>query len=275
MIGRPPGEARERNLSWLDWSFPTDLSDDGRLLLFMEQGSGAGPNGTIYLRGTDGAPAVRLGEGFPLDLSPDGRWVLSSPSMSRTQLVVLPTGAGEPKPLDLGGIQLGLQARWLSDGRRILFWGNQPGHRGQQFFVLDPAGGPPRPVSQESVFGGTAPISPDGRVVASVGPDGRGKLYPVDGGTARGISGFVVGDLPVQWSSDGRSLYVLRRGELPARVYRLDPSTGRRDLWKEFVPSDPDGIVDINPILITPDGNSYVYSYRRALSDLYLVEGLK
>jgi len=100
-------------------------------------------------------------------------------------------------------------------------------------------------------------------------------LYPVDGGTARDISGFVVGDLPIQWSPDGRSLYVLRRGELPARVFRLDPSTGRRDLWKEFVPSDPDGIVDINPILITPDGNSYVYSYRRALSDLYLVDGLK
>jgi serine/threonine protein kinase len=29
------------------------------------------------------------------------------------------------------------------------------------------------------------------------------------------------------------------------------------------------------PILVGPDGKSYVYSYRRVLSDLYLIEGLR
>ena len=33
----------------------------------------------IYLRGTDGSDAVRLGDGFPEDLSPDGKWVLAAP----------------------------------------------------------------------------------------------------------------------------------------------------------------------------------------------------
>src|SRR6266581_8184331 len=73
---------------------------------------------------------------------------------------------------------------------RILFWGSQPGHRGQQYFILDPAGGAPRPVSEEGAFGASAPISPDGRTLAAV-VDRRGKLYPVDGGAARPISGFV------------------------------------------------------------------------------------
>jgi hypothetical protein len=31
----------------------------------------------------------------------------------------------------------------------------------------------------------------------------------------------------------------------------------------------------INPVLLTPDAKAYVYSYRRILSDLYLVEGLR
>ena len=35
------------------------------------------------------------------------------------------------------------------------------------------------------------------------------------------------------------------------------------------------GIVDIAPIIATPDGASYVYGFQRTLSDLYLVEGLK
>ena len=41
------------------------------------------------------------------------------------------------------------------------------------------------------------------------------------------------------------------------------------------MPSDPAGVNIILPILLTPDGKSYVYGYRRMLSDLYLVEGLK
>jgi hypothetical protein len=38
---------------------------------------------------------------------------------------------------------------------------------------------------------------------------------------------------------------------------------------------DPAGVSAIGPILVGPDGKSYVYSYRRVLSDLYLIEGLR
>jgi hypothetical protein len=31
----------------------------------------------------------------------------------------------------------------------------------------------------------------------------------------------------------------------------------------------------IGPIVMTPDGKSYVYSYRRTLDELFLVEGLR
>jgi eukaryotic-like serine/threonine-protein kinase len=117
--------------------------------------------------------------------------------------------------------------------------------------------------------------SPDGNLVAAIGPDQRGYFYPVGGGQPRPIPGSAVGDLPIGWSADGRSLYIVRRGEMPALVYRLELATGHKNLWKRLMPSDPAGVNIIFPILLTPDGKSHVYGYRRILSNLYLVEGLK
>jgi hypothetical protein len=62
---------------------------------------------------------------------------------------------------------------------------------------------------------------------------------------------------------------------MPARVFRLDLGTGRRELWKQIMPADRTGVIDIRGILPTPDGRAYAYSYLRILSELYVVEGLK
>jgi hypothetical protein len=62
---------------------------------------------------------------------------------------------------------------------------------------------------------------------------------------------------------------------MPARVDICDVATGARTLWKEITPPDPAGVLAIGPVLITPDGGSYVYSYRRVLDDLFLVTGLR
>jgi eukaryotic-like serine/threonine-protein kinase len=76
----------EVDLSWLDYSYPADLSQDGETILFDEEGEGGGTYGkggswayTVYLRKTDGSPAVRLGEGSAIALSPDQKWVISRP----------------------------------------------------------------------------------------------------------------------------------------------------------------------------------------------------
>jgi DNA-binding beta-propeller fold protein YncE len=84
-----------------------------------------------------------------------------------------------------------------------------------------------------------------------------------------------VGEQPVQWSADGKSVYVYRPGDLPAKISRLDLATGQRVMWKDLVPADPAGVSQIGPIVLTPTGNAYVYGYHRTLSDLYLVEGLR
>ena len=46
-------------------------------------------------------------------------------------------------------------------------------------------------------------------------------------------------------------------------------------IGRTLAPSDPAGVTGLAHVIFTLDGTSYIYNYRRALSDLYLVEGLK
>jgi len=275
VTGLAPGENRERDLTWLDWSFPTDLSADGKTLLFEEQAQGGGAAYSVYLRQTDGSPAVRLGEGRSLALSPDQKWVISSPLSSPGQLFLLPTKAGEPRVLTQDAINH-FNVSWFPDGKRILISGNEPGH-GVRLYVQDIAGGKPVPITPEGVvwLPYERPLSPDGKWAVGIGPDQRGYLYPIAGGDPRPLPGLTAADAPIGWSADGRQLYMFRHGEFPAKVYALDIESNQKKLVKQLMPRDAAGVNIIFPILVTADGKSYVYGYRRILSDLYLVEGLK
>ena len=62
---------------------------------------------------------------------------------------------------------------------------------------------------------------------------------------------------------------------MPAQIHLVNLETGQRTLWKTFDAPDPAGILRMNPYFIAEDGQSYVYSYRREVGDLFLVEGLK
>jgi Tol biopolymer transport system component/predicted Ser/Thr protein kinase len=272
MIGLTPGDAKERDLSWLDWSVPGDLSADGRIALFTETGEGGGPKYAVYMRKTDGSPAIRLSEGFGTGLSPDGKWALARTNVTSPPLFQLPTGVGEARLLTHDSMNH-LWARWLPDGKQILFSGNDAGH-GVRLYVENPEEAKPRPITGE----GVSPffeISPKGDFVAGVGPDHKMYLYPVAGGEPVPVSGNTGDEAPTGWSADGRSLYVFRFGEIPAKVFELELSTGKRKLWKELVPADSAGIDTIRGITITPDAKAYVYGYIRTLSDLYVVDGLK
>jgi serine/threonine protein kinase/Tol biopolymer transport system component len=273
MMGLGEGDSKERDLSWLDWSAPDDLSSDGKVVVFTESGEAGGENYAAYVRKTDGSPAVRLGEGSAFSLSPDQKWVIGSLPRPPAQLTLLPTGAGEVRQLTHDAINHG-RVHWLPDGKRFVFLGDEPEH-GMRLYVQDTEGGKPRAISPEGVSANQFVVSPDGKLVAAVGPDLKGYLFPIDGGDTRPMAGFPVGDAAVGWTSDSRSVFIYRPGELPAKVERLDLATGQKQPWRPLMPADSAGVTDIGPILITPDAKTYVYEYGRTLSDLYLVEGLK
>jgi len=281
LVGMTADDAKQHDLSWLDYTYPADLSVDGKTLLFDEEGGGGsldysksgGLSYAVYVRKTDGSPAVLLGEGGAVSLSPDGKWVVAQTQASPSQLKLLTTGAGEAKSLTNDNINHAW-AHWFPDGKRILFTGNEP-DKGVRLYVLDVASGKSQPISAEGVNGTAFIISPDSQWVAGIGPDQKGYLYPTAGGDPRPIPGFNSGELPITFSSDSHSLYLYQPGELPARVDRLDLQTGKRTLWRELVPSDPAGVETIGPIMITPDAKTCIFGYHRMLADLYLVEGLK
>jgi eukaryotic-like serine/threonine-protein kinase len=273
MICQPPGQSREVDLTWLDFSEVVDLSDDGQDLVFAETGAGAGAVGGIYMRKTDGAsPAVRLGEGIGAQaLSPDKRWVVQ---VTPERLVLLPVGAGEPKTIADADFQYQMAA-WFPDGKRLLVGAASQG-RGSRMYVRDLSGGSPRPFTPEGILTQTASLSPDGKIAVVQDRDRRWGFYPVEGGEPRPVPGSEPNDVVLRFDSKGDAVFVATGGPvLPMRIDRLELSSGRRVLWKEIMPADPTGVTEINGVHLTPDGRGYCYNYMRAISRLYVVEGLR
>jgi eukaryotic-like serine/threonine-protein kinase len=269
--------AKERELSWLDYSTVADLSADGKTLLFYEWGEGVAAKPTVFIRGTDGSDAVRLGEGRPLALSPDGQWALAVVDDASTQIALLPTRAGDVKLLPRGSITEYLDwAAWSPDRRRIYLAARDASNVGRTY-VQDVDGGNPRPITPEGFVG--LLLSPDGRTLATVDRYGEYYLCSVDGQSSpQPLPGYLDGDVLLQWSADGR-LVVREAGNLTLRLFRLEVSSGAREFWKELVPPDPTVVVDIGSdpgqVRITPDGKSYAYTYWTFDGELYVAQGLK
>ncbi|HEY7697166.1 MAG TPA: hypothetical protein VIE88_02060, partial [Vicinamibacteria bacterium] len=263
-----------RDLSWLGTSVVTDISRDGRSVLFNEQGASAGTAlYAVYLREIDGTSAVRLGDGLPTALSPDGRWALAIRLETPPRLVLLPTGAGSAKPLERGGIVEYQAAAFFPQGDRVLFAGREKGGPVRLYSQAIEGSGP-EPVSPEihppSYF--TIPVSNDGRFAAALDTQSRLSLYPLDGGSPRPLPGLETGDLPLRFRGDGRSLYVLGHSQPPARIYAVEVETGKKELLTELHPYDPAGAWKILLVSTTPEADSFAYSYRSSASDLYLME---
>jgi serine/threonine protein kinase/Tol biopolymer transport system component len=273
LVSQPPGEIKERDLSWLDQGTLSDLSPDGKTVLIDYVGEGSGTNGATYLRETDGSPAVRLGDGIGARLSPDGKRALAV-RFTPPQLVLLPTGAGEERVLERGPIeQYAWGAIWVPDGKRVAFLGREPGHD-WRCYVQSIEGGPPRPITPEGTTEWLL-ISPDGRSLIASDAQGQRSFYPVEGGAPQPVLHLESTDAIIGWSGNGRSLNVANVNEMPIRVHRFDPSSGRKELLKEIVPADPAGIFGYHYVFLTPDEKGYAYSVSRMMTDLYVVEGLK
>jgi serine/threonine protein kinase/dipeptidyl aminopeptidase/acylaminoacyl peptidase len=268
LVGVIPGESRERDLSWFDNAGLGDISEDGKWVLFADRFG-------LYARGTDGSSPKYLGlrDGFGDDFSPDGRSVLATTAGGR-DLVILPFGPGEPVTLPNHGITNHRGAMWFPDGQRIVFAGSRAAQGGVRSYVQKVDGTAPQELTPENVW--ALSISPDGEWVATMG-SGRGiVLWPTSPGPSpRPVPNTQPEDRPVSWTADGRSLWVFRRGEVPADVWRVDIASGHRELWKRLSPVDPTGVHSIYTFKVTRDGRSYFYSYKRVVSQLYLVKGLE
>ncbi|MGH9440819.1 MAG: protein kinase domain-containing protein [Thermoanaerobaculia bacterium] len=268
----------EQDLAWLDGSQAEAISEDGKTILLNETGVGAGIGGAFYLRRADGSPAVRLADGLANALSSDGKWVAGRPRESRERAIIVPTGAGATRTVPL---PFPADQWWFfPDGRRILIDGVLPDGK-SAIVAIDFDGRNVRKMCPDGwdTFFGEVPISPDGKWIAAQSAEMENvalRLFPTDGSLAgKAVPGFEPDDVVTRWTADGRSLYVFKRNELPARVFRLDVETGKRTPLFSLLPADSAGVSRIPILVMTADARTYAYNITRELSDLYLIRGLK
>ncbi|HET9794412.1 MAG TPA: protein kinase, partial [Thermoanaerobaculia bacterium] len=271
IIARPPGATVERDLTWFDLSDLVDMTADGSMILFTERAAAGGKPGSFFLRKTDGSPATKLGDGTAFELSPDGKWVLARLEGS-AGLALVPTGAGTPVPLPRGEIETFGRGDFFPDGKRILVLGS-PSGGALGWYVQEIPGGSPRLFTAQGFGASGKPISPDGRLAVAY-RDWQEDLFllPLGAGPIRPIPDTKQLD-PVGWTPDGRSIFAFESGSIPARIVKIESSTGARTPYESLFPTSIPTVISIRNPLLTADGRGYAFGYSSASSsDLYVVD---
>ncbi|HEV2115659.1 MAG TPA: hypothetical protein VGR48_06525, partial [Terriglobales bacterium] len=224
-----------------------------------------------FVRGTDGSPAVAIGEGYAGAISPDGKWAVTLSPDDARRATIVPVGAGETRNLPVSDISYGL-GKWLPDSRHYICAGQQAG-RPLRVFVVDRVTGQVQPLTPEGTVGIFS--SPDGAWLPVRDSNNRDWLWPLKGGEKRPLNGVEPQQFAIGWRDNKSLLLSSNKPEdrIPRRVYVLDVATGRQQFWKALGPSDTAGMRSIGPIAFA--GDSYVYGYTRQLSELFLTSGLR
>ena len=263
---------------------------EGRPRELFQARPGSGGELSLGQTGADLLSVSRTGELAILQ----PRMHTSNPYWKWGTLALLPASGGTPRELAEDVVW----ADWAPDGKSLAVIRNKDGGRQLEYplgtvlvaregtgplrlFVVGFGTEPPRPFGTEIALRVAnrevlpLSVSPDGRLVACAEATGGIAIVPIEGGDATRIPGVSADDLPIQWTADGRRLYVFDPGELPTRVFTVDIERGERRLVREIEPRDPVGVSGVDHLLITRDGQSYAYSYQQFFSDLFLVEGLR
>ncbi|HMK24157.1 MAG TPA: hypothetical protein VK466_17635, partial [Terriglobales bacterium] len=269
---------QERDVSWLDFGYLRDFSNDGKTILFEEEG-GSAPTYTLLVRNVDGSPAVPIGEGYGLALSPDKNWALGEKLIEPNhEIWLFPIGPGEPRRMSPPELTPQITAGFFPDGKRIFYPASEHGSP-PRVWVQDISGGPPHAITAENVFGWR--ISPDGKWLlagrrVSVNTLLDGTLVSVENGTVEPVKGIRTDESILGWTRENE-IYV-RSVPDPTRmmihVDKLNPFTGARTAWRDLAMPPIGGVRPDAPI-ITPDGSSFAFDYRMNLSDLYTVSGVR
>jgi WD40 repeat protein len=271
-----------RDYSWLDWPYLMRFSFDSKQILFGDQH--VGEKYATILRNLDGSPAVVLGPGDPMDISYDGKYVLSRLPTSPEQLMLLPTGTGEPRQITHTNVSYS-SVRWLPDGR-YFFNGSVDNHQ-ERAYVGD-LNGNQTTLTPEGIL--AVAVSPDGKQIITADSVTREKaIMPMDGGPSKPLPQITPDESVIDFTPDGESVLVRRIPSAPAakapeyvtatssptvEIWSVDLKDGKRTLIRSVdVPAKAVG----NGLAVTSsrDGKNYAMQYHPASSIEYLVRGLK
>ncbi len=260
-----------RNLSWLGWSIPRDISPDGRTVLFTEAGIVA--HGS-FLRPVDGAgSAVPLG-GFDARLfSPDGTEIVGVAGRGREsqQVVIAPVGAGPMRTLTSGP---STYDEPVFARARSIFARRSTSGQEARFVTISHDGRTETDLGKAECR--IAAVDPVGARFACVTtPDFRRirvrDLAP--GGTPRTVFELPEGrDLlsRIRWDASGTRILAVTTG---FRLLTIDAVSGR--LLSERTLVLPPGSSRLLGAALSADGSVVAYATARETSALYVGEGLE
>ena len=307
VLAQKEGSTQVVDLSVQDGSQAFGLSEDGQTVGILESPILDGGTATdrVYLRKLDGSPAVLLTRGTPHTLSGDARWVqlnifalpeaerdpailtayrqagldptiVLDPKTRAAHLLMVPTGAGRPYVVPVPNTFIDADFAFpLPDGQHLLFAGLEKSQR-SRWHVTDRSGKELRPVAPDgygTIPAGQRPLSRDGaRMLIFNGVTNM--IQDLAGGAPRAIRGLEPSERVLGWAADDRSLVTRTRGdELPVVFSRLDPSTGSRQQLFTVTLGDLSGLQLLRNLFVTRDAKVVVYTYKRMLSELFVVEG--
>ena len=270
-VGQIGGETRL--LSWLEIMVAASVSRDGKYAVIGDWSGSGGTDYSVYLAKLDGSPAVLLGSGVAGGISPDNKWVTSILPSDTTKVMLLPTGIGETKTITAPKFHY-RAASWASDGRRLVVRAGES-DRPLRSWVQDIASGSPRAVTPEGINGLFVTINHSDYISARDTTSAI-RLYPIDGGEPKPITGLTETDEVVAGSADSDVVFVSPDlSAIPMQIMRVDVATGRRQPFLAVSPTDSSGIVSLSRPIFSSDEKRYVYTQVRELSVLYVASGLK
>ena len=221
---------------------------------------------------------MKIGQGRAQELSPDGRWALSITPSDPNRVLLIPTGAGEPRAIDIGDL-VPSAAVFVPPGLTVAVVGTR--NDSAAGVVVDVASGRTstielggRPFSPRRSRG--TYTSPDGSLLATMTDDRRVLAWPLPaGGPGRELAALGENEVFVGWTADRARIQVAAWSGPKARIDALDITTGRRTAIREITIDDPAGMLTVPDLYLSADSQTYVYGAARMLSTLYLVTGLR
>jgi len=265
------GEAQARDVdSSVDLG---SMSIDGKWIVYNRF---EGTDYKIYLRKTDGTAPVKIGDGYGDGITADTSLIAAARNDEPHKLFLYPTGAAEPRALDLGELTAGFgtyenDVTFSRDGHWVLLSALNPQGEVRDYLV-DMHSGKPRPVTPAGCRGGK--LSPDGaRAVTLEISSQKYLLVDIASGQTRELPGIEKDEEVMSWNQDGSSVVVWNQ-DLPARISLVNVESGKRELVQTAAPLTMLGSMYAR-MVTSADGKTVAYRHRRGLYAIYIADGLK
>ncbi len=257
-----------RDFSWLDWSNIVSITPDGNSVLFDESGAGGGKQYSVFLYPLKQKAPQRIGDGRALDLSNDGRWVLSQSATDPTIVALRSLRNQTTWQISTGGISY-RWAKFIPDRQEILLAGNYP-NRAPELYRQALPDGLPVPLHQ-NVQMENVMIDPAGTLAVGAAPDCRLAILDLTTNQMRFIH-RQEGYYPSAVLDRNEALM----SHISANILSadlLDLKTGRTRGYRRINLPNQTGVDRIIAVHFAADRKTFAYSSHQAVSNLFLVSG--